>query len=43
MGENALGKALWSPQRAEDGKDIYKQMREVEPGDVVFTLWTMTP
>ena len=35
-GENALGKALWSPQRAEDGKDIYRQMREVRSGDVVF-------
>jgi 5-methylcytosine-specific restriction protein B len=35
-GEDAFGKALWSPQRAEDGKDIYRQMREVRPGDVVF-------
>ncbi len=37
-GENALGKALWSPQRADDGKDIYWQMRDVRVGDVVFHL-----
>ena len=35
-GPDALGKALWSPQRAEDGKDIYRSMREVKPGDVVL-------
>jgi MoxR-like ATPase len=35
-GENALGLALWSPQRADGGRDIYWPMREVKPGDVVF-------
>ena len=35
-GEHALGLALWSPQRAEGGRDIYRFMREVQPGDVVF-------
>ena len=35
-GEHALGRALWSPQRAEGGRDIYRLMREVQPGDVVF-------
>lgn len=35
-GEHALGRALWSPQRAEGGRDIYRLMREVKRGDVVF-------
>ena len=35
-GPHALGKALWSPQMAKDGKDIYANMRKVKPGDVVF-------
>jgi predicted RNA-binding protein with PUA-like domain len=35
-GEHALGRALWSPQRAEGGRDIYRLMREVQPGDAVF-------
>lgn len=35
-GPHALGKALWSPQRAEDNRDIYRLMREVREGDVVF-------
>lgn len=39
-GVNALGKALWSPQKA-NGKgsaDIYSNMRRVREGDVVFHL-----
>ena len=35
-GPNALGKALWSPQRADGNRDIYRLMREVREGDVVF-------
>jgi MoxR-like ATPase len=35
-GDQALGRALWSPQTAEDGKDIYRGMLEIRPGDVVF-------
>lgn len=35
-GLNALGKALWSPQRAEGNRDIYRMMREVREGDVVL-------
>lgn len=37
-GPHALGKALWSPQRSRDGKNIYSNMLEVKPGDVVFHL-----
>jgi 5-methylcytosine-specific restriction protein B len=37
-GDRALGKALWSPQRGSNGADIYKNMRRVEPGDVVIHL-----
>src|SRR5262249_9712610 len=36
LGENALGRSLWSPQKARDGKDIYWPMREIKPGDIVF-------
>jgi hypothetical protein len=35
-GPHALGKALWSPQRADGNRDIYRLMREVREGDVVF-------
>ena len=35
-GEHALGHALWSPQRAEGGRDIYRLMRALSPGDIVF-------
>jgi hypothetical protein len=35
-GEHAMGKALWSPQRARNGADIYGAMREARPGDIVF-------
>jgi hypothetical protein len=37
-GENSVGHALWSPQRSKDGKNIYSNMLEVQPGDVVFHL-----
>ncbi len=37
-GDHALGKALWSPQRSKDGKNIYASMLQVQPGDVVFHL-----
>ncbi|MFM7009523.1 MAG: AAA family ATPase [Betaproteobacteria bacterium] len=37
-GEHALGRALWSPQRSKDGKNIYASMLQVAPGDVVFHL-----
>jgi len=35
-GAHALGKALWSPQRAKNAADIYRLMREAKPGDIVF-------
>ena len=35
-GPHALGEALWSPQTSEDGRDIYRLMREVAPGDIVL-------
>jgi hypothetical protein len=37
-GEFALGKALWSPKQDKRGGDIYRFMRELKPGDVVFHL-----
>ena len=37
-GEHALGRALWSPQKSKDGRDIYKTMLQVREGDVVFHL-----
>ena len=36
QGERALGKALWSPQKDKRGGDIYKNMRKVDVGDIVF-------
>jgi hypothetical protein len=38
VGEHRLGQALWSPQRAKNGGDFYKNMREVHEGDVVLHL-----
>ena len=35
-GPEAVGAALWSPQRAEDGRDYCRTTREVRPGDVVL-------
>jgi MoxR-like ATPase len=37
-GEHALGRALWSPQRASGGQDIYSPMRHVQPGDIILHL-----
>jgi hypothetical protein len=37
-GPHSLGLALWSPQKSADGRDIYANMREVRPGDVVYHL-----
>ena len=37
-GERALGKVLWSPKQAKNGADIYKNMRDVIPGDVIIHL-----
>jgi hypothetical protein len=37
-GERAFGKVLWSPQNDKRGADIYKNMREVEKGDVIIHL-----
>ncbi len=37
-GERALGRALWSPRKDRRGADIYKNMRQVKAGDVVFHL-----
>jgi 5-methylcytosine-specific restriction protein B len=35
-GDRALGKALWSPQKSKNGADVYKNMRLVNKGDVIF-------
>ncbi len=37
-GPDRLGAALWSPQRAAGGRDIYASMREVKLGDLVLHL-----
>ena len=37
-GEHAVGRALRSPQTSKDGKNIYANMLEVQPGDVIFHL-----
>lgn len=37
-GEHAVGHALWSPQRSKDNKNIYANMLDVAPGDIVFHL-----
>jgi len=37
-GPESLGHALWSPTRDVRGADIYRNMRFIEPGDVVFHL-----
>ena len=38
FGERALGKVLWSPRKDKRGGDIYKNMRLVNPGDIIFHL-----
>ncbi|MBT5469708.1 MAG: hypothetical protein HOK41_03805, partial [Nitrospina sp.] len=35
-GDFSLGNALWSPQESQGGQDLYKNMRVVQPGDVVI-------
>ena len=37
-GPHALGLALWSPQKGEDGRDVYRSMREVNRGDIILHL-----
>src|ERR1035438_6596508 len=37
-GPNRVGASLWSPQKSNDGRDIYANMRAVSPGDIVFHL-----
>jgi len=37
-GPHALGKAMISPQKSRGNADIYKAMKQVLPGDVVFHL-----
>ena len=37
-GPHAIGEALWSPQRAKGGADVYATMRDVNVGDVVLHL-----
>ena len=38
VGDRAMGRALWSPQRDKRGGDIYHWMRETKPGDIVIHL-----
>ncbi|MBT8549999.1 AAA domain-containing protein [Polynucleobacter paneuropaeus] len=38
IGDFALGKVMWSPQKSSNGSDIYANMRDVKRGDVVFHL-----
>jgi hypothetical protein len=35
-GPHRLGLALWSPQKAKDGRNIYANMEEVSTGDVIY-------
>jgi hypothetical protein len=37
-GERALGRAIWSPEKNKSGQDIYKYMRDVNPGDLIIHL-----
>src|SRR6266540_289915 len=37
-GDHALGRALWSPLRAQNGADIYRNMRLVQPNDTILHL-----
>ena len=37
-GEHAVGRALWSPTKSKGGTDIYRFMREIQPGDRVLHL-----
>jgi hypothetical protein len=37
-GGDRLGRALWSPMRARNGADVYRNMRLVSPGDTILHL-----
>ena len=37
-GEYALGRMLWSPQLSKNGRDAYRFMRDLRPGDIVLHL-----
>lgn len=37
-GEHALGRALWSPLRSQSGADVYRNMRLVQPNDIILHL-----
>ena len=37
-GERALGHALWSPKTGIDGRNTYKNMLLVKPGDLIIHL-----
>jgi MoxR-like ATPase len=37
-GPHRLGEALWSPQRSKSGSDIYANMRDVRPADIILHL-----
>jgi MoxR-like ATPase len=37
-GPHALGQALWSPLRAQNGADVYRNMRLAQPNDIVLHL-----
>ena len=37
-GELAFGKVLWSPQKSKTGSDIYKEMTQVRPNDLILHL-----
>jgi energy-coupling factor transporter ATP-binding protein EcfA2 len=37
-GEYALGRVLRSPQKGKGGADIYRFMREIQPGDLILHL-----
>jgi hypothetical protein len=38
VGEFRLGSALWSPKTARGGADVYRFMRDVQPGDWILHL-----
>lgn len=38
IGERALGKMLWSPQKNNSGADIYKYMRQIKENDIILHL-----
>lgn len=35
-GPDSLGKSLWSPQKSKDGREIYKNMLRIEPGNIIL-------